>query len=147
MECGGGIGENGGGSLCLRHRDGGPFGVVEAVHGVQLHDHVQTIGEHQHHEQAGYQPHPDARREEAGAVAGVGEPALAHVEALDLRRGVGVGVGEGQPISSGRFPTGGNDEKKKSEIKSLPGSLQTPPSTGWLGLWACAARGGATGGW
>lgn len=74
----------GGGSLCLWHRDGGPFGVVEAVHGVQLHDHVQAVGEHEDHEQAGYQTHPDTRREEAGAVAGIREPASAHVKALDL---------------------------------------------------------------
>lgn len=74
----------GGGSLCLWHRDGGTFGVVEAVHGVELHDHVQTVGEHQDHQQAGHQTHPDTRREEPSAVAGVRELATAHVEALDL---------------------------------------------------------------
>lgn len=87
---------SGQGSLCLGHRDGGPFGVVEAVHGVQLHDHVQTIGEHEDHEQAGYQTHPDTRREEAGAVAGIREPASTHVEALDLWGGDGGGGGADQ---------------------------------------------------
>lgn len=73
-------------SLGLGHGDGRPLGVVEAVHGVQLHDHVQAVGEHKDHEQAGHQTHPDAGREEAGAVAGVRELAAAGVKALDLRR-------------------------------------------------------------
>lgn len=74
----------GGWLLGLGHGDGRPFGVVEAVHGVELHDHVEAVGQHQHQQQAGHQTHPDASGEEAGAVAGVGELAAAHVEALDL---------------------------------------------------------------
>lgn len=86
-------------SLGLWDGDGGALGVVEAVHGVQLQDHVEAVGEQQHHEQAGHQAHPDARREEAGAVAGVRELAVAHVEALDLQGEepqVGINTGEEQ---------------------------------------------------
>jgi len=32
--------------LCLGHRYGGALGVVETVHGAELHDHVQAVGEH-----------------------------------------------------------------------------------------------------
>ena len=71
-------------SLRLGHRDRRAFGVIEAVHGAELHDHVQAVGEHEDHEEAGHQTHPDTRREEAGAVAGVREVAARHVEALDL---------------------------------------------------------------
>lgn len=71
-------------SLSLGDGDGGALGVVEAVHGVQLHDHVEAVSEDQHHEEAGHQTHPDPRGEEAGAVAGVRELAVAHVKALDL---------------------------------------------------------------
>ena len=72
--------------LRLGHGDGRALGVVEAVHRAELHDHVQAVGEHQHHEETGHQTHPDTRREEAGAVAGVREVAAADVEALDLWR-------------------------------------------------------------
>lgn len=89
MESGGGAGISwsggGGRSLGLGDGDGRALGVVEAVHGVQLQDHVEAVGEQQHHEQAGHQAHPDPRGEEAGAVAGVRELAVAHVEALDLQ--------------------------------------------------------------
>lgn len=46
---------------------------------------MEAVGEQQHHEQAGHQAHPDPRREEAGAVAGVRELAVTHVEALNLQ--------------------------------------------------------------
>ena len=72
-------------SLRQGHRDGGALGVVEAVHGAELHDHVQAVGEHEHHEQAAHQTHPDARGEEARTVAGVGEVLSRDVEALDLQ--------------------------------------------------------------
>lgn len=70
--------------LRLGHGDAGTFGIVEAVHGEQLHDHVQAVGENQHHEQAGQQAHPDPGGEEPRAVAGVRELAADQVEALDL---------------------------------------------------------------
>lgn len=73
--------------LVLRHRDGWSFGVIEAVHGVKLHDHVQAVGQDQNHEQSGHEAHPDAGREESGAVTGVGEVSFAHVKALDLQWG------------------------------------------------------------
>lgn len=95
------VGGGGGVSLRLRHRDGGAFGVVEAVHGVELQDHVQAVGEHQDHQQAGHQTHPDPRREEPGAIAGVRElAAAAHVEALDLWGG-----GWSAPVSDRRGGT------------------------------------------
>lgn len=72
-------------SLGLWDGDGRALGVVEAVHGVQLQDHVEAVGEKQHHEKAGHQAHPDSWREEAGAVAGVRELAITHIEALDLQ--------------------------------------------------------------
>lgn len=31
--------------LRLGHRDGRALGVIEAVHGVELHDHMQAVGE------------------------------------------------------------------------------------------------------
>lgn len=79
--------EGGGWSLSLGDGDGRALGVVEAVHGVQLQDHVEAISEQQHHEQAGHQAHPDPRGEEAGAVAAVRELAVTHIEALDLQGG------------------------------------------------------------
>ncbi len=54
---------------------------------MQLHDHVQAVGEHEDCEEAGHQTHPDPRREEASTVAGIRELAAAHVEALNLWRG------------------------------------------------------------
>lgn len=72
-------------SLCLRYRDGRAFGVIKAVHGVQLHDHVKAVGQHQNHQQGCKQPHPDARGEEAGAVARVWKVLPWHIKALDLK--------------------------------------------------------------
>lgn len=37
-------------SLGLRDGDSRTLGVVEAIHGVQLQDHVEAVGEQQHHE-------------------------------------------------------------------------------------------------
>lgn len=73
--------------LRLWDGDGRTLGIVEAVHGVQLHDHVQAVGQHQHHEKTGHQTHPDPGREEACAVAGVRELAAAKIKALYLYRG------------------------------------------------------------
>ena len=68
-----------------RHRDGGSFGVVEAVHRVHLQDHAEAVGEDPEHQQGGHQAHPDPRREEPRAVAGVREVgAVGQTEALDL---------------------------------------------------------------
>ena len=47
---------------------------------------MQAVGEHEDHEETGHQPHPDARREKAGAVTGIRELPVGHVEALDLSR-------------------------------------------------------------
>lgn len=80
-------------SLRLGHRDGRALGVIEAVHGVELHDHVQAVGEHQDHEKTGHQTHPDTRREETCTVTGVRELAATHVEALDLLGGGGSQTG------------------------------------------------------
>lgn len=60
-------------SLAEGHRDVGPLGVLEAVHGAQLSEHVQAVGEDEDEEQGGYQAHPDARCEEARAVTGIGK--------------------------------------------------------------------------
>lgn len=70
--------------LCLGHGDGGSLGVIKTVHGAQLHDHVQAVGEDEHHEQGGQQAHPDAWCEEACTVTGIRELLPGHVEALDL---------------------------------------------------------------
>ncbi len=59
--------------LRLGNRDGRTLGVVEAVHGAQLHDHVQAISEDQHHEKRCEEPHPDTRSEETSTVTGVRE--------------------------------------------------------------------------
>lgn len=72
--------------LCLRHRNGRSLGIIEAVHGVQLHDHVQAVGQHQHHEKTGHQTHPDTSGEEACTVAGIRELTAAQVKALYLYR-------------------------------------------------------------
>lgn len=72
--------------LCLGHGDSRALGVVKAVHCAELHDHVQAVGEHQHHEKTGHQTHPDTRGEEACTVTGVREVTAADVEALDLWR-------------------------------------------------------------
>lgn len=79
-------GEETGLLLCEGHGDSRALGVIKAVHSVELHDHVEAVGEHQQHEEAGYQTHPDPRREEACAVTGVREVTSSHVEALDLCR-------------------------------------------------------------
>lgn len=71
--------------LCLGHGDSWALGVIEAVHGAELHDHVQAVCEHQDHEKTGHQPHPDTRREEACTVTGVRELAAGQVKALDLK--------------------------------------------------------------
>lgn len=47
--------------LSLGHRDGQALGVIKTVHSVELHDHVQAIGEHQDHKKTGYETHPDSR--------------------------------------------------------------------------------------
>lgn len=72
-------------SLAEGHGDVGPLGVLEAVHGAQLREHVQAVGEDEHEQQGGQQSHPDARREEARAVTGIGEVPC-DVEALDLEQ-------------------------------------------------------------
>lgn len=72
--------------LGLGHRDGRTLGVVEAVHGAELHDHVQAVREDQNHEQARHQTHPDPRGEETCTVTCIREVPAAHVEALDLNR-------------------------------------------------------------
>lgn len=51
---------------------------------MQLHDHVQAVGEKQNHECGGEQSHPDPRGEEPGTVAGIGELLPGHVKALNL---------------------------------------------------------------
>lgn len=71
-------------SLGLGHRDSRALGVIEAVHRVELHDHVQAVGEHEDHEKTGHQTHPDTRREETCTVAGVRELTAAHVKTLNL---------------------------------------------------------------
>lgn len=73
--------------LRLRHRDGWALGIIEAVHGAELHDHVQAVREHKNHEKAGHQTHPDSRRKEASTVAGVREFTARYVKALDLHQG------------------------------------------------------------
>lgn len=32
--------------LCLGHRDGWALGVIKTIHSVELHDHMQAIGEY-----------------------------------------------------------------------------------------------------
>lgn len=71
-------------SIRLRHRDGRTLGVIKTVHGAKLHDHVQAVGEHKHHEKRRDKTHPDTRSEESSTVAGVGEILTGHVKALDL---------------------------------------------------------------
>lgn len=64
-------GQTAGVLLCLGHRDGRALGVIKTVHSAELHDHVQAICEHQDHEKAGHQTHPDTRGEEACTVTGI----------------------------------------------------------------------------
>lgn len=82
----GGTGRRSVQSLGLGHRDGRALGVIEAVHSVELHDHVQAVGEHEDHEKTCHQTHPDTRREETCTVAGVRELAAAQVKTLNLWR-------------------------------------------------------------
>ena len=76
------------GSLCLRHRDAGSFGVVEAVHRVDLEDHVEAVRKDPQHQQSGQEAHPDPRGEEARAVARVREEraVTGHIKPLNLQR-------------------------------------------------------------
>lgn len=76
-----------GGSLSLGYSDRRSFRIVKAIHGLQTHNHVQPIGQDEDKEQRGDEPHPDARREEASTVAGVGKLEAGDIEALDLEFG------------------------------------------------------------
>lgn len=73
-----------GGSLSLGYSNRRSFRIVKAIHGLQTHNHVQPISQGEDKEQCGDESHPDARREEAGTVAGVGKLETGDVEALDL---------------------------------------------------------------
>lgn len=66
-------------------RDGLAFGVIEPVHGPDVHHHHDTVegdGEKdEHHEEAG----PDGHGEESNAVEGIAEFHLGRVQGLEER--------------------------------------------------------------
>lgn len=72
------------GLISLGYSDGRSFRIVKAIHRLQTHNHVQSVGQDENKEQRGDEPHPDTGGEEAGAVTGVGELQACDVEALDL---------------------------------------------------------------
>lgn len=73
-------------SLWLRHWNRRTLWVIESIHCVYTHDHVQAVDEDQQDNQCCEQPHPNPGGEEARAVAGVGEISwVVHAKALNLR--------------------------------------------------------------
>lgn len=63
--------------------DGG-FVFFVAVDVLEVHHHVQGVGQDEEQDQGRYQSHQDGRRQERGAVAGRRELVRLHVEGLDL---------------------------------------------------------------
>lgn len=57
-----------------------------AVDVLEVHHHVQSVGQHQQQDERGDQAHQDGRREESGAVAGRRKLAGLDVKRLDLVR-------------------------------------------------------------
>lgn len=81
--------------------DGG-FVFFVAVDVLEVHHHVEGVGQHQQQDQGRHQAHQDGRRQEGGAVAGRRKLVRLYVEGLDLggghaRRG---GGGQSDEISS-----------------------------------------------
>lgn len=73
--------------LGLRHRNRWALRVIESIHCGYTHDHVEAVHEDQQENQCRQQPHPDPWREEACAVASVGEIfRVAQAKALNLER-------------------------------------------------------------
>lgn len=73
-------------SLGLRHWNRRTLWVIKSIHCVQIHDHMEAIYENQEDNQRSQQPHPDPWREEACAVASVGEISwIVQAKALNLQ--------------------------------------------------------------
>lgn len=68
--------------------DGG-FVFFVAVDVLEVHHHVQGVGQDEEQDQRRYQSHQDGRRQEGGAVAGRRELVRLHVEGLDLGTSTG----------------------------------------------------------